>query len=107
MSREKLLMIARYFVGLVCLFAAAMWMADVRVALAVVASFVAGYVNQFYVIRSMIALARGSSIRMPTLLLATFGIAMSIAIVGFGFGLVLLLATGTYFVVDALILRFR
>ena len=105
--REKLPIIARTVIGLVCLFAAATWMANARIAAAVVASFVAGYLNEFYIVRSVISLARGARVEKTAAVLAMCGVAMSLAIVGVGFGMVLLLATGVYFVVDALILRFR
>lgn len=105
--REKLPIIARNVLGLVCLFAAATWMANARIAAAVVVSFVAGYLNEFYIVRSVISLARGVSVEKTAAVLAMCGVAMSLAIVGVGFGMVLLLATSVYFVVDALILRFR
>lgn len=99
--------VARNLFGLACLFGAATWMADVRIAAAVVASFIAGYMNEFHVVRSTIALLRGHEIRRVNAILAICGIVLSAVIVGWGFGLVLLLATGVYFVVDALVLRFR
>jgi len=82
-------------------------MADARIAAAVVAGFVAGYLNEFYVIRSIIALVRGDRLEKAGAVLAAGGIVLSLAIIAFGFGSVLLLATGVYFIVDALILRFR
>lgn len=105
--RAKLPIITRNLFGLVCLFGAATWMADTRIAAAVVASFVAGYMNEFYVVRSAIALLRGHRLEKWTVIVALCGIVLSIVIVGLGFWLVLLLATGVYFVVDALALRFR
>jgi hypothetical protein len=82
-------------------------MADVRIAAAVVASFIAGYINEFHLVRSAIALLRGHGIESVSVVISLCGIVLSAAIVAFGFWLVLLLATGVYFVVDALVLRFR
>jgi hypothetical protein len=56
---------------------------------------------------SVISLARGARVEKTAAVLAMCGVAMSLTIVGLGFGMVLLLATGVYLVVDALILRFR
>lgn len=105
--REKLPIIARNVIGLVWLFAAATWVANARIAAAVVASFVAGYLNEFYIVRSVISLAHGAGVEKTAAVLAMCGVVISLSIVGLGFGMVLLLATGVYLVVDALILRFR
>lgn len=104
---QKLLIVARYAFGVACLFAAATWIADTRIAAAVTVSFVAGYLNQFYVVRSLITLSKGLRPSSLEMLLAVCAIVLSVAIISYGFWLVLALATGLYLIVDALILRFR
>ncbi len=106
-SRHKLRTVARNVFAIACLFAAATWMADVRIAAVVTASFIAGYLNEFYVVRSLISLAKGTRLSLLEKGLASCAIILSIAIIVQGYWLVLVMATGAYLIVDALILRFR
>jgi hypothetical protein len=52
--------VARYLIGLALLFGASTWMAGTQVAAAVVGSFVAGYLIEFHLVRSILSFLRGS-----------------------------------------------
>lgn len=70
-------------------------------------SFVAAHLNEFYLLRAIIKLVMGAKPTAFEFAAGACGIITSVALVDYGFGIVLALATAAYFILDAVLLRFR
>ena len=97
---------ARALAASAVLFALVTWQVDFVVAIAVLAAGISGYLLQFYTLRVSIALMRRDLPDALSVGYAATGLLGSVALIYFGFALVLGLSLGLWFIVDAVVLRF-
>lgn len=79
----------------------------VTVGLASSMSFVAAHLNEFYFLRAIIKLVKNAKPTAFELVAGACGIVTSVALVACGFGMILVLTTAIYFILDATLLHFR
>jgi hypothetical protein len=107
MTRKQWLAILRPLAGYSVLFLLGYIKGGVTVGLAFSMSFVAAHLNEFCLLRAIIKLVRGAKPTAFEFAAGACGIVTSVALVACGFGMVLALTTATYFILDAVLLRFR
>jgi hypothetical protein len=88
------------------LFVLIAWQVDFVVASTILAAGICGYLLEFYTLRVAIAMMRRRKPDVLSIGYGATGILGSVALVYFGFALVLALGFGLWFVLDAVILRF-
>lgn len=89
------------------LFAVIYWRYGVKVSVISLACFACGYINEFYVFRSVLSLLRGQAIGVKIALVSACGLAADVIMMYFGVSIGLAMGTAIFFVVDAAVLRFR
>lgn len=97
----------RIGLGVVLLFAIVAYTVDIRTAAWFIACSVVGYFNAFCVFRSVLALVRRKSISTRNGICSALALCASCAIVFAGYGMVLVLATSAFILIDALVLKFK
>ena len=98
---------SRIGLGIFLLFAVVAYTVDVPTAAWFITSSLVGYLNAFYVFRSSLALAQRKRIDKRNWLLSALALGASCAIVVAGYGMVLVLATSAFILIDGLVLKFR
>lgn len=93
--------------GVLLLFAVVAYTVNIRTAAWFIACSVVGYFNAFYVFRSVLALARMKSGDVRSWFLSALALCASGVIVFAGYGMVLVLATSAFILIDALVLKFK
>jgi hypothetical protein len=89
------------------LFAVGAWGYGVSTAALVMACFFAAYVTEFHLFRCAAALLRRQSVSTRVVALVLLGVAADVALIYFGFGLLLGMWFGIWLLIDALVLRFK
>jgi hypothetical protein len=107
MTRKQGLEALRPFAGYSVLFVLGYIKGGVTLGLAFSMSFVAAHLNEFYLLRAIIKLMTEAKPRAFEFAAGACGIVTSVALVACGFGMVFALTTAIYFILDAVLLRFR
>ena len=93
--------------GVALLFALIVWQRGLSLAAIVIACFLAAYATEFYLFRCASALLRRQSSPTWTMALALSALAADVALICFGFGIVLGMAIGIFLLIDGVVLRFN
>lgn len=87
---------------------AALWAAtNLRNAVLGALCWLAGYLIEFYVVRSILSLAQRRPLHLRNLIVAFLAIAIAVFVVASGYGLILAAACVSFLLMDLLILKFR
>lgn len=98
----------RVAAGVVLLFALIVWKRGFSIAGIVILCFLAAYATEFYVFRCVSTLLRRQGPPSTSILaLALLGLSADLALIYFGFGVVLGMALGFFLLIDGLVLRFK
>lgn len=97
----------RITIGVVAMFVIAAFRYGARLSTLVVGCWLVGYLVEFHVFRSVVALARRTRPLPLELGLATLGLVGTIVLAYYNMAPVLLLTLGCWFLIDVLVLRFR
>lgn len=93
--------------GVLLLFAIVAYTVDIRTAAWFISCSVVGYFNAFYLFRSVLALARRKGVVARNWFLSALALCASGVIVFAGYGMVLVLATSAFILIDAFALNFK
>jgi hypothetical protein len=107
LTANRKLKALQYLAGIAIIFVIVAFKASVEVAAWFVICGVIGYLNAFYVVRLLISLIGRKKSSRTGMVIAIGSIAVSAAIVYFGYGLVLSLTTACFVFIDAVVLRFK
>lgn len=98
---------ARYLSGMVLLFAVIAYRSDFRHAAFVTACLIVGYMNLFGVLHGFVAALKRKEVPLRQGSVAVLALGASAGLTFAGYGLVLVLATASFLIIDVLVLRFR
>jgi len=99
--------LARIAFGSALLFALIWWMYDVGLAIVLAAAVIAGLCTEAFLVRQVAALSKGHRITAVQVLFAAASVGLDGVIIFFGYGITLGLVFACFFIVDALVFRFR
>jgi hypothetical protein len=99
--------LARLALGCALLFALTSWMYDVGLAMVLAAAVIGGFCSEAFLVRRLAALLKGQRITAAQVLFTGASIGLDVVIILFGYGITLGLVFACFFIVDALVFRFR
>lgn len=108
LARDQLLKFAKIGVYTAIAVIAMAWATDLRNAILVSLCWLAGFLNQFYIVRMVLSLAkRQEPIPQRHFVGAILAIGLDSFVIAFDYGLILAAAFVSFVIMDLLILRFR
>ena len=83
------------------------WTTNIRNATFIALCWFAGYLNEFYVVRSVLTLTKREPLPLGHFVAAVAALAIDALVITYGYGLILAGASASFVLMDVLILRLR